>query len=79
MEWLTWVVPLASVSAVGVYGYGILSQKVQSNTEAQHRHDQERSRHRVEMKDNFTRIFEKIDDLAEGVNKIKGKLDLNGD
>ena len=26
-----------------------------------------------------TRIFDELRDLAEGVNKIKGKLDLSGD
>lgn len=32
-----------------------------------------------EMRQTNNRIFEKLDALSEGVNKIKGKLGINGD
>jgi len=61
------------LTAVGAaMGVGRLWQKV-----ADHGTHMERARLDQQKRD--AEIFTKLDDLAEGVNKIKGKLDLNGD
>ena len=56
----------------GAVAYGRVQQKV-ADTSGDHSRCEAR-REKMEGQ-----IFDKLDDLAEGVNKIKGKLGLNGD
>ena len=56
----------------GAKAYGRLQERVASTSD-----DHVRCQARREKMEG--QIFDKLDDLAEGVNKIKGKLGLNGD
>jgi len=56
----------------GAIAYGRVQEKVNGNAEA-HEHCEQR-REKME-----SRIFHKLDDLAESVNKVKGALRIDGD
>ncbi len=56
----------------GAVAYGRVQQKVADTCDGQTRCQDRREKMEGQ-------IFNKLDDLSEGVNKIKGKLGLNGD
>ena len=56
----------------GAIAYGRVQEKVNGNAEA-HEHCEKR-RERMEQ-----RIFDQLNDLAEGVNRIKGRLGIDNE
>ena len=72
MEWLAWAIPLGIGGIAAIYGYGRLWQRVENNKDA--RLECQEARLKAEG-----RLFKKLDEVAEGVNKIKGRLGINND
>ena len=71
-EWIAIGITAIATLAGGALAYGKLSQKVTDTCDGQTKCQA----HREQMEE---KIFAQLQELAKGVNKIKGKLDLNGD
>lgn len=86
---LGWAIPLMVTILGCAFGYGILSARVKANAE---RHDDCRGEvfqtiaaNRVAaetaetlLRETSNKLFDRMDDIAESVNKIKGKLGIEG-